>query len=193
MEDKAESLFYWWIKKRRVIFKGIDDKRNLIFKLKNAARRMEMSAFDYNLPDKRVETQVEWLYKDEDFLYKGKIDIWLPEENTIWDLKITEQSRYLDPFQLFFFAWLAEKNGIDINKTAFFSPLMKKTLYEHAWDTVTSQNTEREIYELVEFLKAEQWQRTADDCWGCPVVRFCEDDFKVSYLKKEKSGFIFDL
>lgn len=188
MYDKAESLFYWWIKKRRVIFKGQDDKRKLIFKTKNAARRMEMAAFDYNLPDKKVETQVRWEWKDDDFLYKGKVDIWLPEENTIWDLKITESKRYLDPFQLQFFAWLAHKNDVQVDKLAFFSPLMKKILHEHAWNTVILHETEREINELVELLKSEQWQRTATDCWACPVVRFCEDEYSINYFKKRESG-----
>jgi hypothetical protein len=194
MEEKAESLFIWWTKKRRFVFKGQDDKRKLIFKTKNAARRMEMAAFDHNLPDRKVMTQVRWEFKEGGLLYKGKVDIFFPEENTIWDLKITESKRYLDPFQLHFFGWLAHKCGIDVEKLAFFSPMMKKVLHEHEWNTLILHETEKEINDLMELINDEQWQRTAKDCWACPVMRFCEDESPISYAKKnERGGFNIDL
>jgi hypothetical protein len=191
MEYKAETMYNWYEKRKNIIYKNPQDRGKMIKKLKKAVRLLEDAAFNELLPDRVVETNKKVAHMLDGVNWYGKLDLWFPEEKLVWDLKVTESTRYLDPFQLQFFAWLLEQKGEAVQGLAFFSPLMKKSLREHEWSEVERVGLEREIFEIIGLIKDSEWERTAKDCWGCPVVRFCESDFKVESTRvNPKGGFI---
>lgn len=194
MEYKADEMFDWFATKNRIVYKSRGDKDKLKFKLRNASRRMENSAFNWKLPDRRMMLQKKAYCTHDGFDFSGKLDLWFPEENLIWDLKITENKRYLDAFQLYVFAWIMEKSDHEIKKLGFFSPMMRRDLYEYDWTHVERHQFEQELFELLELIRSNSWEQTAKDCWGCPVRSLCEVAVEVeSFQKNKEGGFTFDV
>jgi len=189
MVNKAEDLFNWFAKKFHIVYKGKDDKAKLIFKLKNAVTRLEACALSENLPDRNLTLQKRFEKTKNGLNFVGKVDIWMPDEKIVWDLKITESSKWLDKFQLMFFAWLMSMIGHEVGTVGFFAPLMKrKYLQEHTVYPLDLDETERQTFELIGMMKEGNWQATSTDCWGCPVQDYCEEDVKIDRMTPKKSG-----
>lgn len=188
MESKAEDLFNWFATKRRIIYKGKEDKEKLIFKLKNSVRRIESAAFAECLPDRNVKLQTRFEHRTSGLNFVGKVDVWFPDEEILWDLKVTESMKYLNKFQLMFFAWLWGLESKTIKRVGFFSPLMKKYLQEHDVVQVDFDETERRVFNIISMMKEDNWQVTTTDCWGCSVQDFCEEDVKIDRMEKNKTG-----
>jgi hypothetical protein len=188
MESRAEDLFAWFSKKRRIIYRDKGDKQKLIFKLQNAVRRIESAAFAENLPDRKLVLQKKIKTTRDGLNFVGKVDIWFPEEELLWDLKVTESTKYLNPFQLMFFAWLFSIIDIPIKSVGFFSPLMKKYLRESDVTQLDLDETERRAYGIIALMRENEWGATTTECWGCPVMDFCEEDVTIDRMKKNKSG-----
>ena len=182
MENKAEDIYNWFEKRKNVIYRNNLDKAKMLKKL------MEDVAFANDFPDRKIDTQLKLSYVHDGVEYFGKLDLWFPEEELVWDLKITESSKYLDVFQLHFFAWLIEQNNMNVKGLAFLVPMMKKSLQEHEWTEVDRVELERRVAEDLAKLKARNWQMNASDCWGCPVARFCEGDVTLDSSFKEGLG-----
>lgn len=195
MENEAESWFKWFAGKRLVRYRNIEDRDKLIRKLKISVNRLQEAVFCENLPQRNVEMQKKLEYLGEDFKFVGRLDMWFPDEKAVWDLKITEAKRYLDNFQLYFFAWLFKQMGVEVKSLAFLSPLMQPYLKLVDWSLSALADFEQELFYLLELIKAEDWRITAKDCWSCPVQSWCEEP-PDSYKKVEKTkagGIRFDL
>ena len=194
MEKKAEEMYYWFVARRNIVYRNPQDKDGLIRKLISSVRHLEGAALAECLPDRQMELQKKVKFSKEGFDFFGKLDIWFPDENTIWDLKITKSTRYLDNFQLFFFAWLLGHEGLQVNDLAFFSPLMRPYVRPVEYDITGRQDFELELGKLLELIRAEQWEMNASDCWGCPVARFCEEPVGSCEFKKcDDGGFEIDI
>jgi hypothetical protein len=195
MENEAEGWFKWFAGKRLVRYKGMEDRDKLIRKLQISVNRLQDAAFSENLPQRNVVIQNQAEHLGENFKFKGRMDIWLPDEKAIWDLKITESKRYLDAFQLRFFAWLMKQKGVETESLAFLSPLMRPYLRTVDWSLSILADLEHELFQLLELIKAESWEITAKDCWGCPVSRWCEEPTEsYSKIERRKGGGVrFDL
>lgn len=195
MEDKAEALFYWWIQRRRVVFKGDGDKEKLCARVVKVARLLQEAAFDCCLPEMeetgtKIEAQKKIEYKGEpefeDFEFFGKLDLWIPKIGAVWDLKVTTQKKYLNRFQLDFFTWLLERTGNEVREMAFLVPELKPSLREVEVNESFKVDFEQELLMLLSDVKnEEEWLPTAKDCWGCPVRHVCEEEDIVG-LKVEK-------
>jgi len=188
MENKAEAMFEWFTTKKRIVYKGADDKSKLIYKLKKSVRFLEQYSFQEELPKREIQMQKKVGKKMEGFNFWGKMDMWFPKEKAIWDLKITDSKRYMDEFQLYFFAWLMEELGHEVKGLAFFTPIASPYLREVHWrdgDRSVREKFEQELFELLELIREDRWERNAKNCWGCPVVKWCDlmDDIKSSKLK----------
>jgi len=195
MEGKAEGWFKWFAGKVLVRYRDFEDKDKLIRKLRISVNRLQDAAFAENLPERKIVVQRSDSFKLDGIEFKGKLDIWFPDEKAIWDLKITQSFRYLDSFQLYFFAWLLKNCGDETEKLAFLAPLMKQHLKEVDWTVSILHSFEEELWQLIELIKTEHWEITAKDCWGCPVQRWCEEP-SDSYSKVQKTkvgGVRFDL
>lgn len=194
MEQNAEDIFIWFAKQKNIIYLNPEDKQKLINKLIGSVRSLENCAFDLGFPDKELELQ-RWLNVSvSGIAYVGKLDIWIPEENLIIDLKVTKQAKYLDDFQLRMFAWLMERTGETVKDLAFLSPLMRPPYREVEHSLSIMVDFEQELFSLVELLKEGRWEVNAKDCWGCPVTKFCEEPMAPSKeVKLPGGGFRFDI
>lgn len=196
MEYKADGMFDWFSTKRKIIYRNTDDKDKMKAKLRRAVHDLEVCASDADLQSKRFETQRKVAFEKDGFSFFGKLDMWFPDERKIWDLKITENKKYLDPFQLHFFAWLIENSTPhQVQGLAFFSPLMRPYFREVDWTEVEKHQLESDLYGLLDMIKNETtWDKTAKDCWGCPVQSWCEiEGEKVSEGKLMDGTLIFNL
>lgn len=178
MECKADSIFDWFSTKRKIVYRDVDDKEKMKAKLRRAVHDLEVCADDMSLWSKKFESQRKVIFDRDGFSFFAKLDMWFPEELEIWDLKITENKKYLDSFQLYFFAWMIETSlGVKVNALKFFSPLMHPYMKEVEWTDVERHKLETDLYGLLESLKNEvSWNKTSKDCWGCPVQTWCEMD-----------------
>jgi CRISPR/Cas system-associated exonuclease Cas4 (RecB family) len=194
MAAKAEEMFEWFAAKRRIKYKDGSDKVNLIDKTIRAASKLEEIAFAEHLPMRNFETQKEIRLVRGDFTFTGKLDMWFPEERAIWDLKVTKDKKYLDNFQLYYFAWiLEEKLQLSITDLRFLSPLMYPAVIEVGWSPVEKHETEETVTTLRFSVENKDWRPTSKDCWNCPVAKWCEEPEQVKKTRNDKGGFILDL
>lgn len=196
MEWKADGIFEWFARKRNIRYLGAGDKEKLKRKLTRAVVALECVALGESLPHRNFELQSEVGYAVEGgYDLTGKLDMWFPDEKAIYDLKITESTRYLDSFQLEYFAWLMErKTGVQVERLVFMSPLMSPSIREVPWLPGTKICLETDVMSMLGGMAREEWEITAKDCWGCPVVKFCEDSsVEVSRTRSDGGGFKLDL
>lgn len=194
MEQEAEGIFMWYARQKNIIYRNPEDKQQLINKLIGSVRSLENCAFDLCFPDKRLELQ-RWLNVTVNGIpYVGKLDIWIPEENLIIDLKVTKQAKYLDNFQLHMFAWLMGRVGEEVKDLAFLSPLMRPPYRKVDHSLSIMVDFEQELFSLVELLKEGRWEVNTKDCWGCPVTRWCEEPMAPNKeVKLPGGGFRIDI
>lgn len=188
MERKAEDIFYWFAARRNIIYRGAQDKEHLVRKLIDSVRHLETATYTEQLPDKKMELQKQVRFTYEGFNVFGKLDIWFPETGIIWDLKITTTTRYLDSFQLFFFAWLLTHENLNVNELAFFAPLMKPYVRSVDYNITGRQNFDLELARLISLLQSKFWLRSTDDCFGCPVSHACEEPIEATSFSRGKDG-----
>lgn len=198
MEEKAEVMFNWFANRRFVKYKHESDKEQLIQKTQNAARLLQEAAFEWELPKRKVEAQKKIEFKGsdefEDFEFIGKLDLWFPEEKLVWDLKVTKVKKYLDAFQLRFFAWLLTNTGETVKGAGFLTPLRSPVVSEVHLGYNETAEFEQELYSiLLEVKQEEHWAATAKECWGCPVRYHCEQDFSSSFEAKKKGDGGFEI
>lgn len=194
MEKKADEMFDWFARKKNIRYKGGGDKIKLKQKLKKSVRLLENCTYSEGFLDKKVEVNKFLEQTLNGIHYVGKLDIWFPDEQAIWDLKITATTRYLDVFQLYFFAWLMEQVGGKVKEVAFFSPLMSPYVRRPVLTADKIIETKEEVDKLLVDIKRGKWNRTAKDCWGCPVQRYCDTEKDIVRFKRKPSGgFVFDL
>jgi len=196
MEEKAEAIFNWFANRRFIQYKYESDKEQLVRKAQNAARLLQEAAFEWELPKRKVEAQKKVELKGyeefEGFEFFGKLDLWFPEEKLVWDLKVTKYKKYLDEFQLRFFAWLLTNTGEVVKGAGFLTPLRSPVVSEVHLGYNETAEFEQELYGILSDVKCEEhWAATAKDCWNCPVRYHCEQDFSASFdaKKKEDGGF----
>lgn len=178
MYHKANEIFDWFATKRRIRFKGKDDRSNMKKKLQRSVADLQTCSFDSGLPERRFDTQKVVKFDREGVSFYGKLDMWFPDEALVWDLKITEATKYLDIFQLHMFSWLLENEPgscIKVKSVAFLAPLMRPYLRQSDWTDVDRHTLETELFALINMIKEESgWDKTSKDCWGCPVQTWCE-------------------
>jgi hypothetical protein len=125
-----------------------------------------------------------------------KLDIWFPDENRLIDLKVTKDKKYLDPVQLQMYTWGLRKNNIIVDSAGFYSPLMKEFEIEADVSLTAVEKFEEDMWKDVKLIQEENWECTAEDCWGCGVKAFCNFDPLDSVRNVEKVdgyGFKFEL
>lgn len=190
MDNKAEEIFEWFATKKKIRYISSDDKGKLLRKLSVSVIDLQEAAFVERLPERRLDLQLEVEYPVQSHVLTGKMDIWFPDEKAIYDLKITSSTKYLDSFQLRYFAWLVEsKMGIPVSRLAFLSPLMSPFIREVSWSPEDKTELELEVMGLLSLISEEKWEATAKDCWGCPVTNFCEGgEETVVESKRSVSG-----
>jgi len=195
MKENAEDLFEWFITKRKVRFKDSSDKASLIDKTVYSCEKLEEIAFAEHLPERVFETQHEVSFDRGSIHYYGKLDMWFPEELAIWDLKVTKYSKYLDKFQLQFFAWMMEEcYGVKVSQLRFMSPLMVPAVKEVEWNPVIKHEVEEAVTTLNFSIANKDWKITSKDCWNCPVARYCEEPTDVKKrTKNDKGGFVLEV
>ena len=196
MEMKSKGIFEWFATKKKIRYISADDKDKLIRKLALSVVSLEEAAFVERLPERKFELQKEVMVERGSFTLTGKIDMWFPEERAIYDLKITSSMKYLDDFQLRYFAWLVEhKYSVLVDRLAFLSPLMSPSIREVSWTPEDKTEFDLELMELLTMISEGKWEVTAKDCWGCPVMHFCEEegDSVDKVTRSESGGFSLDL
>ena len=199
MEMKAESMFRWFADRRHIIYRNDDDKENLIRRTINVTRLLQEASYEEGLPDlpeDAIDTQKIVKFKDvpgfEGFEFFGKVDLWFGGKQALWDLKVTIQKKYLDDFQLRFYAWMFDHIGLNVKSLAFFVPELTPSFRPIDYDDSVKADTELEIIELLTKVKnEEEWAITAKDCWGCPVQTHCDQKELGDMVaeKKEDGGF----
>lgn len=196
MEESAEALFNWFANRRFIQYRHVSDKEQLIRKTENAARLLEEAAFEWELPKREIIPQLKVEFKGVDewegFEFIGRLDLWFPKEKLVWDLKITKNKKYLDDFQLRFFAWLLANTGETVKGAGFLTPLRSPVVSEVHLGYNETAEFEQELSGILLDIKNEKhWAATAKDCWNCPVRFNCEQDFSSSFeaKKKEDGGF----
>lgn len=193
MEGNAEGLFNWYCQRRKVIWKGEGDKERLQNRAVKVARLLQDVALDAGLPDMgEIDVQKKVLYKGEpgfeEFEFYGKLDIWIPKFNAVWDLKVTTQKKYLKRYQLDFFTWLLERTGHEVKEIAFLVPEMRPAVQYFDIEEADKVSFEQELLMLLSDIRnEEEWLPTAKECWGCPVWSHCDQD-ETANLKVEKKG-----
>lgn len=192
MEGNARGLFNWYAQRRRIVYRSTNDKEDLIRKAEKAARLLQEAVYEEGLPNEEIEPQRIVQFKDikgyEGFEVYAKLDLWFPKRHAVWDLKTTAQKKWLDPFQLEFFAWAMEHVGETVEEAAFLVPLLHPSVQHIDIDTSSKVDFEAELIELFEeVLQEDTWSPNPKDCWGCPVYNHCEQEDEVA-VTAEKVG-----
>jgi hypothetical protein len=192
MEGNARGLFDWYAERRHIVYRNSEDKEQLIQKTLKAARLLQEVAYDEGLPNEEVVPQKIVKFQDvegfEEFEFYAKLDLWFPAKKAVWDLKTTVQKKWLDPYQLEFFAWAMEHVGETVEETAFLVPLLHPSVQYVELSTSLKADFEMELLELLqEVVQEEIWSANPKDCWGCPVYNHCEQEDEVA-VKVEKKG-----
>jgi len=188
MCQKSDELFDWFANRRFIKYRGEKDKEGLKWKLKASVQALESASFAENLSERAlvVQKRIEKVINGRKF--KGKLDLWFPEEKSIWDLKITKTYRYLEDFQLYFYSWLMKQVGESVDSVSFFSPLMSPYLRSVEYNIEIMADFEKELNELLALIEADHWEGDAKDCWNCPVAFFCEEPIELKKFKKLSTG-----
>lgn len=194
MEGNARGLFNWYAERRYIHYRNTDDKEQLIQKTLKAARLLQEVVYDEGLPNEEVVPQKIVKFQDvkgfEEFEFYAKLDLWLPARRGVWDLKTTAQKKWLDPYQLEFFAWCMEHVGQPVEEMAFLVPLLRPSVQyfnQYEWNNSRAIDFEIGLLELLqEVVQEEVWSPNPKDCWGCPVYNHCEqeDEVAVQVIKK---------
>jgi len=188
MENKAKEIFEWFATKKRIKYISSDDKEKLIRKLIVSVVDLQEAVYVEKFPERALILQLTVEYPVQSNNLTGKMDIWFPEEKAICDLKITASNKYLDEFQLRFFAWLVErKMQVSVARLVFLSPLMTPYMREVSWSPEDKVEFELDLMSHLSLISDGRWEVTAKDCWNCPVAHFCEEG-AVKESKKTKSG-----
>lgn len=189
MEEEARGIFEWFSTKRAIRYLDPADKEKMIFKLGKSVVALQEAALESKFPDKILDLQKEIRIPYNQFVLSGKLDIWFPEDKAIWDLKITSAVKYLDSFQLRYFAWLMErKYGISVESLMFLSPLMKPYLREVTWLPGDKVDFELALFNSLGQIASGDWEITTKNCWGCPVSGYCEEFATGSERERTSSG-----
>jgi len=195
MEENVESLFNWYAQRRHIIFKGTGDQDGLIRRAKGVSRLLQEVAFDERMSERVIEVQKKVIYTGEPnfegLQFYSRLDLWFPEESIIMDLKVTKQKKYLDVFQLYFFAWIMTKTGEKVTDVAFLVPELSPSIREVEYDLSIAADFELNLLLLLEEAEKEvDWSITASDCWGCPFRYLCEEvDMDSMVVEKQEHGF----
>jgi CRISPR/Cas system-associated exonuclease Cas4 (RecB family) len=189
MEQEARGIFEWFSTKRVIRYLDGSDKEKLILKLTMAVKDLQQAALDEKFPDRVLNLQKELRVDYNQFVMSGKLDIWFPEEKAICDLKITSSMKYLDSFQLRYFAWLMErKHTIFVEKLTFLSPMMRPYLKEVSWLPNDKTEFDLLLFDVLGRIASNDWSITTKDCWSCPVASFCEEFTVEAERTKSASG-----
>jgi len=188
MQGKAKDIFDWWLKKVNVKYRSSDDYYKLLYKLQKSVEALEALSFELGLDKKKLITQKKILFKGGSFTFTGKIDIWLPEENAIWDLKITESLKYLKKGQLFFYKWLFVHSGIEAKNLAFLVPLRTKGLETVEYNKEDLAQFEKDLKKTLADVQQRKFNKNMEECWNCPVRNWCQEDMDLFESQRNKDG-----
>lgn len=192
MEENARGLFNWYAERRHIVYRSTDDKEQLVQKTLKAARLLQEVVYDEGLPNEEIVPQKIVQFQDiegfEEFEFYAKIDLWIVSRKAVWDLKTTAQKKWLDPYQLEFFAWCMEHVGEPVEELAFLVPLMHPSVQYVELSTSHKIDFEIDLLGLLqEVVQEEIWSPNPKDCWGCPVYNHCEQEDEVA-VKVERKG-----
>jgi CRISPR/Cas system-associated exonuclease Cas4 (RecB family) len=189
MEEESRGIFEWFSTKRNIRYLDPADKEKLIFKLGKSVVALQEAVLESKFPDRSLELQKELEVEHGQFTLTGKMDIWFSKERAIYDLKITVSTKYLDSFQLRYFAWLMErKYGIPVESLMFLSPLMRPYLREVTWLPTDKVDFESLLFYTLGQISSGNWDITTKDCWSCPVASYCEEFAVQSESERTASG-----
>lgn len=193
MEGNARGLFNWYAERRKITYRNTDDKEQLIQKTEKAARLLQEVVFDEGLPNEEVVPQKIVKFQDiegyEQFEFYARLDLWFPKRHAVWDLKTTVQKKWLDPFQLEFFAWALEHVGETVEELAFLVPLIHPSVQYVEIDLSQKAVFELDIINLLEEVEKEEvWSPNPKDCWGCPVYHHCEQEDEIAVVTEKKGS-----
>jgi hypothetical protein len=187
MENNAKALYYWFERKKFILYKHANDRTEMIMKTVAATQRLESCAEALGLKEKIILMQETYKWEEQGTFFISKVDMVLPEEKSIWDLKITVNKKYMDEEQMRFYAWIKRKMGDEVESAFFLSPMMKTYLVEADVSLGAVEEFEIELWRNIGLMKEGDWSITATDCWGCPVVRWCEEELEEG-TEFKKSG-----
>lgn len=198
MSRKAPHMFEWFASKRNIKYLNEDDKEGLKKKLEIAVTRLEDCTFSLGLDEKKLQLQRKVIFSEEGTDFFAKLDIWIPEDLHLIDLKITKDKKWLNDAQLLMYTWMLKKVNQDVSFASFLSPMMSNPVVDCDISLSRVESFEEEMWKDIELIKSdEHWEANAKDCWGCPVEKFCADADVEKEMKNmtkaEQGGFTFDL
>lgn len=183
MASIAEAEFDKYLRENTVtpIKKGdIEDMRE---RAVTNAQKLEDTFREYGLLEKTIQSEKKWTIPFpgmEDFLLMGTLDIFVKEDNTILDLKMTKSATFMDEDQLILYAMMGVLSGLKTTKAGFIVPLRKEKLVTKTFEAADFKamlaRLSEEAEVIRENLKTGQWEfnynKTA--CYRCQVNQFCD-------------------
>lgn len=109
---------------------------------------------------------------EPNFTAKGAMDVWDPKKRYIYDIKITENTSYGDPFQLKFYSFLIYSELGFLPEGVFFIYPLKRPyvtgFFKPTMDSI--REVAQEIKDTMHKIKLADFAPTAESEWEC---RFC--------------------
>jgi len=157
-------------------------------KATQAATTMVLIARSLQLPLRRVLSE-EWVRvehpADDRFRFIGAVDIYDFENDIIYDIKVTENTRYGNPLQLAFYGMLlGSQLGRLPGKAAFIYPLGANKIVAVDFKEYFGGLKEQVDKFIVAFDEMRFPPKPSRDCATCPVRTWCSA--KGGYFKYEE-------
>jgi hypothetical protein len=182
MPDIALEEFDLYLKSNTVVPLNKHDMGDLRIKAVMNAQALEDTFFTYGLHEKRLVSEKKWqvsLPGYDNVLLIGTMDLMSPEDNVIYDLKMTKNANFMDEDQLNIYAMMGVLSGLKTTKAGFIVPLRKEKVvtveFEAADFTAMLRRLQDEVSSIKDNLKTGKWDfhYVKNDCFRCQVNQSC--------------------
>jgi CRISPR/Cas system-associated exonuclease Cas4 (RecB family) len=187
MQSIAQEEFDLYLRKNTVVPLNNRDIHEMREKSVANAQAIEDVFIEYHLHEKTVVSEKKWqvaLPSYNNVLLTGILDLLLPEENLILDLKVTKNAAYKDLDQLCIYALMGTLAGFKTRKAGFLVPLRKEKLteveFEPADFSAMFHRIQDELVVISNGIQSGRWdyKYNKTSCYRCDVNSFC-DAYKV--------------
>lgn len=184
MEGIARDEFDKYLRHNTVKPLNSGDIAQMRAKSVTNAKALEDTFREFGLFDKTLLSEKKWELPfpgEPNFLIMGTLDLFVQEDATILDLKMTKSASFMDEDQLCLYSMMGVLSGLKTTKAGFLVPLRKEKLvtktFEAADFTAMLARLRDEVAAIKQGLETGQWEFTYNKtaCYRCQVKDLCEE------------------
>lgn len=182
MQKIVFKEFEDYLKENVVVPRDKTDIPNLKGRSMDYVTRIEEVFNFYDFVSREIQNEKKWsvpliTYKNVNLT--GVLDIYLPEDNKIFDLKMSKDAKFMDRDQLCYYAMMGALDGKKTTKVGFIIPLRREKVVELEFSDEDYRDMYNKVCESIgtinNSLQSGVWKCNFEKnrCFGCKVNRFC--------------------